>query len=204
MDLICVRIHSVILICSKVSLLSNLLMLKESVRLCNCKVMMGLFFNFLLIFVWLQNTVSWVLIMGLWWIQNLIGVEELMERNGGVVRMWCLTRSTVKGTCTEVEIVQESLWKHLKLTLLWQQSLVASHTPNHPQRHNLKFQVQTLSPFHILTHQVPHQGASVSPIALLLIIGRKIGQVMLTTSCRFLPRPQCPLEPLLPLQLPLR
>lgn len=179
-------------------------MLKESVRLCNCKVMMGLFFNFLLIFVWLQNTVSWVLIMGLWWIQNLIGVEELMERNGGVVRMWCLTRSTVKGTCTEVEIVQESLWKHLKLTLIWQQSHLASHTTNPPQGHNLKFQIQTLWPFDIVTHQVPHQGVSVLPIALLLIIGGKIVQVMLTTSHRFLLRLQCPLDPLLPLQLLLR
>ena len=102
-------------------------MLKGCVCLCNCEVMMSLFLIFVHFF-WLQNTVSWVLIMGVWWIQSLIGVEELMERNGGVVRMWCLTRSTVKDTCIEVEIVQESLWKHLKLTLIWQQSHLASHT----------------------------------------------------------------------------
>jgi len=49
--------------------------------------MMGLFFILFVHLFGLQNTVSWVLIMGVWWIQNLIGVEELMERNGGAVRV---------------------------------------------------------------------------------------------------------------------
>lgn len=146
----------------------------------NCKIMMVFFF--LVHYLVLQRT--WVLIMGLWgMIQNRIGVEELMEGNGGAVRTQCLIRSTVNATCIEVVIVQESLWKnHLKLTLLWQQSLVATCLmPNQPQAQNLQFQVQTMWPF--MNHLPPNQVLS---IPLLLTAGREMSLVPLIIKPPFL------------------
>lgn len=45
------------------------------------------------------------------WNQNQEDVEEQMGRNGDVLRMLCQTKNTVKDTCTEAGIVQESMWK---------------------------------------------------------------------------------------------
>ncbi|KAK8931070.1 Growth-regulating factor 1 [Platanthera zijinensis] len=45
-------------------------------------------------------------------IRNQEGAEEPTARSGGAPRKPTLTRSTVRGTCTEGKTVQESLWKY--------------------------------------------------------------------------------------------
>jgi hypothetical protein len=44
--------------------------------------------------------------------QNLVDAEEQMGKSGVARRMHFLIQNTVNATCTEAEIVQESLWKH--------------------------------------------------------------------------------------------
>jgi hypothetical protein len=56
--------------------------------------------------------------------QSQEGAEERMEKNGGAQRKHTQTQNIVRGTCTEAEAVQESLWNLLQVLLQQQQQFL--------------------------------------------------------------------------------